>query len=46
LSRLHGAPFQICYLVEALEPALAHWTEAMGAGPFFILPPRRFEWLD
>lgn len=46
MSRLHGGAFQICYLVEALEPALAYWTGTLGIGPFFVLPPRRFEWLS
>lgn len=40
-----GGVFQICYLVDALEPALAYWTGTLGIGPFFVLPPRRFEWL-
>ncbi|MFS0735735.1 VOC family protein [Sphingomonas sp. 1P06PA] len=37
-----GPIFQLGYLVDALEPAMKHWTDAFGAGPFFVLPPRRF----
>lgn len=37
-----GPIFQLGYLVEALEPAIAHWVDAFGAGPFFVLSPRVF----
>jgi hypothetical protein len=35
-------PFQLGYLVENLDAAMAHWTDGLGAGPFFVLPPREF----
>ena len=34
--------FQLGYLVDALEPAMAQWTRSFGVGPFFVLPPRVF----
>lgn len=46
LSILFGPAFQTGYLVEALAPALDHWTRRCGIGPFFILPPRRFDALS
>lgn len=36
-----GPVCQLGYLVDALEPAMADWTRLTGAGPFFVLPPRR-----
>jgi catechol 2,3-dioxygenase-like lactoylglutathione lyase family enzyme len=42
---LYGRPFQICYLVDDLEAAINHFVRTLGAGPFFCLPPRRFQWL-
>ncbi|RVQ68682.1 hypothetical protein EKN06_00135 [Croceicoccus ponticola] len=41
------APFgsrveQLGYLVDDLDAAMAHWTGTLGAGPFFVLPERRF----
>lgn len=46
MSRICGPAFQTCYLADALEPALGYWTEVLGIGPFFVLPPRRFERLS
>lgn len=37
-----GPIFQLGYLVDDLESAVRHWVTALGAGPFFVLPPRRF----
>ena len=34
--------FQLGYLVDDLDTAMAHWTATLGAGPFFVLPPRTF----
>jgi hypothetical protein len=47
MSRLFGPIFQIAYVVEELEPALAHWSERLGVGPFFLFPmPLAFDWLN
>ncbi|WP_439533874.1 VOC family protein [Polymorphobacter sp.] len=46
MSRLFGPIFQTAYVVEALEPALEHWTSRLGVGPFFLFPiPFSFDWL-
>lgn len=47
MSRLFGPVFQIAYVVEDMEKALAHWTGTMGVGPFFRFPlPLAFDWLN
>lgn len=44
MSRLFGDIFQIAYVVDDLEAAVAHWTGTMGVGPFFRFPlPLEFE---
>lgn len=47
MSRLFGRAFQICYVVEDMEAAIAHWTRTMGVGPFVRFPvPLQAEWLE
>lgn len=31
-----GAVMQVAYVVEDIEKAMAHWTENLGVGPFFL----------
>ncbi len=31
-----GAIFELCQVVRDLDKALAHWTEVLGVGPFFV----------
>lgn len=31
-----GSVLELCQVVRDLEPALAHWTQTIGAGPFFV----------
>ena len=31
-----GAIMQVAYVVEDIEKAMAHWTEKLGVGPFFL----------
>lgn len=38
MSRLFGDIFQIAYVVEDLDAAIAHWTETLGVGPFYRFP--------
>ena len=45
MSRLYGPVVQVCYLVDEIEAGIHYWSDTLGAGPFFVLPPRRFEWL-
>ncbi|HEX4476271.1 MAG TPA: VOC family protein [Polyangiaceae bacterium] len=33
-----GAVVQMAYVVDDIESAMAHWTRALGVGPFFHLP--------
>lgn len=37
MSRFFGPPTQQGIVVPALEPALAYWTEVVGAGPFYVI---------
>lgn len=37
MSRFFGPPTQQGIVVPALEPALAYWTQTVGAGPFFVI---------
>lgn len=37
------APMQIAYIVPDLEAALAHWTQKVGAGPFFVIDNVEFK---
>lgn len=46
MSATFGPVFQACYLVEDITTAMTRWTGQLGIGPFFVLPPRHFEWLD
>lgn len=47
MSRLFGRTFQICYVVEDMDAAIAHWTGTMGVGPFVRFPvPLQAEWLE
>lgn len=32
-----GKPMQIAYVPDDFDAALAHWTQAMGVGPFFVM---------
>lgn len=32
-----GKPMQIAYVPEDFDAALAHWTQNMGVGPFFVM---------
>lgn len=45
MSRFYGEAMQAGYLVEALEPAITYWTDTLGIGPFFVMPPPEFVWL-
>ena len=38
MSRVFGPMRQIGVVVRDLDAALRHWTEALGVGPFFVLP--------
>ncbi len=38
MSRLFGPVFQIAWVIEDMDAALAHWTKTMGVGPFFQFP--------
>lgn len=35
--------YQMAFVVEALEPAIARWVAAANAGPFFVFDPFAFE---
>ena len=42
-----GTVLELCQVVRDLDRALAHWTQALGAGPFFVfdvpvLPGQRY----
>jgi hypothetical protein len=37
MSRIFGAIRQMAYVVRDIEPAMRHWIEVMGVGPFFYL---------
>ncbi len=37
MSQPDGAIMQLGYVVENLDEALEHWTQAMGVGPFFVM---------
>ena len=39
---LFGPIFQNGYVVTDLKAALAHWTERVGVGPFWVFPEIRF----
>lgn len=46
MSRLFGPVFQMAYVVPELDPFLAHLTNMLGIGPFFLFPtPLPFEWM-
>ncbi len=46
MSRLFGPVFQVAWVIEDMDSALAHWTGTMGVGPFFRFPmPLAFDWL-
>lgn len=46
MSRLFGPIFQMAFVVPDLEPALEHWTNTVGVGPFFLFPtPLPFAWM-
>jgi catechol 2,3-dioxygenase-like lactoylglutathione lyase family enzyme len=32
----HRRVIQICFVVPDIDAAMAHWTQAMGVGPFFL----------
>ena len=32
-----GTPMQIAYVPQDFDAALAHWTQVMGVGPFFVM---------
>lgn len=32
-----GKPMQIAFVPDDFDAALAHWTQAMGVGPFFVM---------
>lgn len=34
-AAVNGDIVQICFIVEDLDAAMKHWTETVGAGPFF-----------
>lgn len=36
MSRLFGPIMQTAYVVRDLEPAMAHWSDVLGVGPFFV----------
>jgi len=47
MSRAFGPIFQIAYVVADIDSAIAHWTQVMGVGPFFLFPlPLPFDWLE
>ena len=35
-----GSIFELCHVVADMDRALAHWTGALGAGPFFLAEMR------
>lgn len=37
MSRIFGPIRQMAYVVRDIEPAMRHWIEVMGVGPFFYL---------
>lgn len=43
MSRLFGPIRQNGYVVDDLDAAVDHWIRKLGIGPFFLLPPLRFE---
>jgi hypothetical protein len=38
MSRHFGSVRQLGYVVDDLHAAIAHWTNALGIGPFFLFP--------
>lgn len=36
MSRLFGPIMQTAYVVRDLDVAMAHWTDVLGVGPFFV----------
>ena len=47
MSHAFGPVFQIAYVVEDVESAIAHMTKVMGIGPFFMFPvPLQAEWIE
>jgi len=47
MSRFFGPIFQAAYVVDDFDAAIAHWTETIGVGPFFLFPtPLPFKWLE
>ncbi|MEC9433915.1 MAG: VOC family protein [Pseudomonadota bacterium] len=38
MSRIYGPVRQLGYVVRDIEAAMAHWTETLGVGPFFLFP--------
>ena len=47
MSHALGPVFQIAYVVEDVESAIAHMTKVMGIGPFFMFPvPLQAEWIE
>lgn len=44
---IRGNIFQLAYVVEDIDAAMAHWTQVLGVGPFFKFPlPLTPEWLE
>ncbi len=47
MSRLFGPVFQTAFVVPDIEPALRHFTQILGIGPFFQFPmPLALDWLE
>lgn len=47
MSRLYGPVFQTAFVVADVEPALRHFTQTLGIGPFFQFPtPLALDWLE
>ena len=47
MSRSFGPIFQIAYVVEDVDAAIAHWARVMGVGPFSRFPlPLAAEWIE
>lgn len=47
MSRLFGRVFQIAYVIEDVDAAIAHWTQTMGVGPFVRFPvPLQADWIE
>ncbi len=47
MSVIRGEIFQLAYVVDDIDAALAHWTQTLGVGPFFMFPlPLALDWLE